>query len=152
MADKIEWKGIVTSVQPRIRLLRSFDQRNHSYLGYVLRVRGTIEDEEREFLVAIGKAAQEKHRFRVGDTVSGLSEPVRDNRLESAELYKTSKLKVIERSTIVPENPPPWFGVPPDLPTYRQRGHRRLDARTYQKRCRACIWGCRMAVEMIIDQ
>lgn len=152
MAYKIEWKGVVMSVQPRIRLLRSFDQRSHSYLGYVLRVRGTMEDEEREFLVAMGKAAQEKHWFRIGDRVSGTSEPVRDNRLEVAELYKTSKLNVIERSKVAPPGPPPWYGVPPDLPTYRQRGHRRLDARMYQKRCRTCIWGCRMAVEMIIDQ
>ena len=103
-------------------------------------------------MVATGKAAQEKHWFRVEDRVSGLSEPVRDKRLELAELYKTSKLKVIERPSTVTPNPPPWSVVPPDLPTYRQRGHRRLDARTYGKKCQACIWGCRMPVEMIIDQ
>src|SRR5262249_34733644 len=28
----------VTAVQPRIRLTRSFDQRSHSYLGYLLRI------------------------------------------------------------------------------------------------------------------
>ena len=38
------------------------------------------------------------------------------------------------------------------MPVYRERGHRRLDARTYQTKCLACIWGCRMPVEMIIDQ
>jgi len=31
MAEKLLWRGTVTSVQPRIRLLRSFDQRSHSY-------------------------------------------------------------------------------------------------------------------------
>jgi hypothetical protein len=41
--------------------------------------------------------------------------------------------------------------VPPDLATYRARGHRRLDARTYEAKCTACIWGCRMPVEMIVD-
>ena len=46
----------------------------------------------------------------------------------------------------------PWTGVPPDLQTYRARGHRRLDVRTYEGKCVSCIWGCRMAVEMIIDQ
>ena len=33
MGEKLAWKGKVVSVQPRIRLLRSFDQRNHNYLG-----------------------------------------------------------------------------------------------------------------------
>jgi hypothetical protein len=35
---------------------------------------------------------------------------------------------------------------------YRARGHRRLAARTYQNKCAGCIWGCKMAVEMIVDQ
>jgi hypothetical protein len=41
--------------------------------------------------------------------------------------------------------------VPPELETYRSRGHRRLDTRTYDAKCTTCIWGCRMPVEMIID-
>ena len=28
----------------------------------------------------------------------------------------------------------------------------RLDARAYEAKCRACLWGCRMAVEMVIDR
>lgn len=63
-AEKILWTGRLVGVQPRIRLMRSFDERSHSYLGYVLRVEGTIEDEPGEFLIAIGKALQAKHRFR----------------------------------------------------------------------------------------
>ena len=58
------------SVQPRIRLTHSFNERTHSYLGYALRVRGTIGDEEREFLVGIGKGIRAKHRVRAGDTMS----------------------------------------------------------------------------------
>jgi hypothetical protein len=38
-----------------------------------------------------------------------------------------------------------------DLETYRSRGHRRLDTRTYDAKCTTCIWGCRMPVDMIID-
>ncbi len=49
--EKIPWHGLLTSVQPRIRLGRSFDQRSHTYLGYALRVRGNIGREVREFLV-----------------------------------------------------------------------------------------------------
>ena len=150
-SEKLSWQGRLTSVQPRIRLNRSFDQRSHSYLGYGLRVRGTIEEEDREFLIGIGKAAQAKHRFHVGDIVSGQSQPVLDNRLEAVELYKTSNLRVIERAKKEQHDPPPWHGVTPELETYRERGHRRLDSRTYDAKCQSCLWGCRMPVEMIID-
>jgi hypothetical protein len=111
-----------------------------------------IDEKEREFLVGIGKGAQAKHEFRVGDIVSGQCQPVEDGRTETAEFYKVSKLKVLERGEEHEEQAAPWFGVPPDLQTYRARGHRRLDARTYKGECSSCIWGCRMAVEMIIDQ
>jgi len=152
MLEKITWQGTLLSVQPRIRLLRSFDQRNHNYLGYALRLQGTIGDDEREFTVGIGKAAQAKHQFRAGDILSGKAQPVADARLEPVEFYKASGLKLIERAADVLPLPPPWFGVPPELPVYRHRGHRRLDARTYEAKCLACIWGGRMPVEMIIDQ
>ena len=151
-SDKLSWQGKLISVQPRIRLLRSFDQRSHTYLGYVFRVDGVIGNEEREFLVGIGKGVQAKHAFRVGDVVSGQCQPVEDKRIETAEFYKVSKLKVLERAEAQNGQGPPWTGVPPDLQTYRARGHRRLDARTFEAKCRSCIWGCRMAVEMIIDQ
>lgn len=153
MADgKINWQGGLISVQPRIRLDRSFDQRTHSYLGYVLGVRGSIGEEARDFLVAIGTGAQEKHAFRVGDKVQGQSVPVRDSRLETAEFFETSGLKVIERGAEIVGSAPPWHGVPPALSVYRERGHRRLDARTYATKCASCQWGCHMAVEMTVDQ
>jgi hypothetical protein len=60
---KIAWSGRVVSVQPRIRLLRSFDQRHHDYRGYVLTLEGTCAEDEGRFAVAIGEAAQAKHRF-----------------------------------------------------------------------------------------
>jgi hypothetical protein len=151
-SDKLSWQGKLITVQPRIRLLRSFDQRSHTYLGYVLGVHGVIGNEEREFTVGIGKGAQAKHAFHMGDIVSGQCQTVEDKRIETAEFYKVSKLKVLERTETQKDQGPPWLGVPVDLQTYRLRGHRRLDARTYEAKCRSCIWGCRMAVEMIIDQ
>jgi hypothetical protein len=151
-AAKFAWSGIVTAVQPRIRLMRSFDERSHTYQGYVLRVRGSLSEEQREFLVAIGEAAHAEHQFRVGDQVSGKGVLVADPRTEIAQLYKASNLKVLERAPETVGPPPPWLGVPPSLRVYRERGHRRLDARTYESKCTSCIWGCRMAVEMIIDQ
>jgi hypothetical protein len=141
----------VTSVQPRIRLLRSFDQRSHSYLGYVLGLDGEVGGERRAFAVAIGKAAQAKHEFQVGFEVRGEATAVPDPRTEPAELYKASKLKVLG-STPESAAPPPWRGPPPPLEVYRERGHRRLAAKTYDTSCSACIWGARMATEMIIDQ
>ena len=150
---KIPWSGKVISVQPRIRLMRSFDQRSHSYLGYLLQIHGLIGETE-TFAIGIGKGAQAEHQFRVGDFVSGKSEVVPDARTEVAGYYKTSQLRLIKREieSGSEDSPPPWHGVPPELEIYRQRGHRRLDARTYDGKCVTCIWGCRMAVEMIIDQ
>jgi hypothetical protein len=151
-AGKIKWSGRLVGVQPRIRLLRSFDERQHSYQGYVLRIDGVCGEEAREFLIAVGKGAHEKHRFRAGMELSGQSVPVDDPRTETAELYKTSGLKVTQHVDDEPPVGPPFLAVPPDLPTYRARGHRRLDARTYEAKCAICIWACRMPVEMIIDQ
>lgn len=149
--NKIGWLGRILSVQARIRLLRSFDERSHSYLGYVLQVEGTIGDEPGEFITAIGKAAQAKHRFQAGMEVSGQAVHVPDPRLETAGFYKVSALKILKDAEGDPPAGPPFHGVPPDLETYRSRGHRRLDTRTYDAKCTTCIWGCRMPVEMIID-
>lgn len=93
-SEKVAWRGRIVSVQSRIRLARSFDERHHSYTGYVLRVDGMCGDETGEFLIAVGKAAHEKHQFHAGMKVSGLSVPVPDPRLETAEFYKTSGIKV----------------------------------------------------------
>jgi len=150
-SEKLSWQGEVTSIQPRIRLLRSFDQKSHSYLGYALRINGSVGEEEREFFVGIGKGAQAKHMFRVGDVVSGECLPVQDKSIEVVEFYKVSKLKLMVRKEEL-SGAPPWLGIPPDLETYRARGHRRLEVRTYESKCQSCIWGCKMAVEMTIDQ
>jgi hypothetical protein len=152
MATKLDWQGEVVSAQPRIRLTRSFDERSHSYLGYVLRLRGTLGGEPREFAVAVGKAAHEKHRFRVGDRVRGKGEPVEDPNLETADLYRASAIKLDARGPETASSAPPFRGVPPPLDVYRARGHRRLAAQTCEGACLSCLWGCEMAVEMIIDQ
>ena len=96
---KVSWQGTVIGAQPRIRLLRSFDQRNHTYLGYSLHLSGTVGNCGGEFTVGIGKAAQAKHEFRAGDVVSGASLPVADSRKEVVEFYKTSRLKLISRGS-----------------------------------------------------
>ena len=82
MADKLMWHGKLTSVQPRIRLWGSFDQRSHTYLGYALFIEGISGDEAKTFRIGIGKAAQARHQFRAGDEVQGESLPVVDARKE----------------------------------------------------------------------
>jgi hypothetical protein len=52
--ENMAWSGMVTAVQPRIRLTRSFDQRSHAYLGYLLRIEGVVGGERTKFRVAIG--------------------------------------------------------------------------------------------------
>ena len=138
-------------VQPRIRMMRSFDERSHTYLGYVLLLNGMVDGVSQDFKVAIGKAANVKHGFQVGDRIEGMAEPVSDERLEVANYNKASKLQGLERGSGAIEKPPPWTGVCPALETYRERGHRRLAARTYELKCQSCIWGCKMPVEIIID-
>lgn len=151
-ARRLAWSGEVLGVQPRIDLGRSFDQRQHSYLGYLLYLRGEAGGEAREFSVRIGPGAQTKHALRAGDRVCGAAHPVADRERETADLYRASALKLIARAAGEASPGSPWRGVPPALETYRARGHRRLDSRTYEAKCRTCIWGCRMAVEMVIDQ
>jgi len=149
---KVSWSGRVASVQPRVRLIRSFDERWHSYLGYVVVVEGSVGRDQREFAVAIGPAAHAKYQVRVDDVVAGRSDGIdTDTHVEGVEFHKTIGLHVVERAAGTPRDPPPWRAAPPGLAMYRERGHRRLDARTYDTKCGSCMWGCRMSVEMIID-
>lgn len=143
--------GNITSIQPRIRLLRSFDERHHNYLGYVLRINGIIGEDNREFNIAIGKGAHEKHKLEAGQKICGECLPVENLQLETAKYYKVSKLKKLDQAKRISFSPPPWLGIPEPLPVYRERRHRRLSSVTYDKCCTSCIWGCRMAVEIIVD-
>jgi hypothetical protein len=149
---QIAWRGLVLGVQPRIDLMRSFDQRSHSYLGYVLAIDGSVGNAPRQFTVRIGSGTQEKHGIRAGDRLSGIAHAVADRERETADFYRASGLKFEARGVDPPSSGPPWLGAPPPLPVYRERGHRRLDARTYDAKCHTCRWGCRMAVEIIVDQ
>lgn len=165
--DKLIFKGIIHSIQPRIRLTRSFDESSHSYLGYAIVMRGRLAGEmvlvdgdhdlneldssEQVFSIGIGKAAHEKHQFKAGDVICGECVPVADEHLEPVEYYKVSKLRILSARLKADQSPPPWEIVPPDLETYRERGARRLAAQTYATKCATCSWGCRMPVEIIID-
>ncbi|MDD3553584.1 MAG: hypothetical protein PHC35_03580 [Deltaproteobacteria bacterium] len=107
-ADKVLWSGHVIAVQPRIRLIRSFDERSHSYLGYVLCTDGTCGGETGEFLIAVCEAAHEKHRLQTGIELNGYSMLVEDQRKETAALYKTSGLKVVRNAECEIHAGPPF--------------------------------------------
>jgi len=77
-AAKVAWSGRVMSIQSRIRLIRSSDERSHSYLGYGLCIDVTCVGEAGEFLVTVGEAAPETRRLQTGIELSGYSVLVED--------------------------------------------------------------------------
>ena len=124
-------KGVIRSIQPRISMTRSFDQRDQDYLGYTLE----IEDARGIQNVRIGSAEQAQNQFRVGDAVSAEGNLIR-LRQRGPETGKS----------------PPYHGPAPPLSGYQERGCRRLSEKTYSASCSTCIWAACMKVEMIIDQ
>lgn len=150
MDTKSTFKGTITSIQPRIRLTRSYDEASHTYLGYAITLVGELDNISATFSIGIGKAAHAKNMLKVNDVISGECVPVPDFDTEPTEYYKVSKLKIIS-SGIIANTSSPWELVPPQLEVYRERGHRRLAAKTYDINCRSCMWGARMPVEIIID-
>ncbi len=149
--EKLLFQGKIISVQPRIKLKRSFDQRSHTYSGYVIIIDGEIDKESKEFSICTGKVTLKKYGFKYGDQIKGRCLPVKRPEKEPGDYYKVSALKLIKEAR-EQQDPPPWTGVPPVLKEYRQRGHMRLDKQTYDKNCIPCIWGCLMPVEIILDQ
>lgn len=150
MDTKSIFKGTIISIQPRIRLTRSFDEASHTYMGYAITLEGELDNTNTTFSIGIGKAAHVKHQFKVNDVISGECVPVPDPDMEPVEYYKVSKLKVISTGEQGCTSSP-WELVPPELEIYRERGHRRLAARTYESKCSSCMWGTRMPVEIIVD-
>ena len=149
--DKITWSGRITGIQPRIKLTRSYDERTHSYLGYLLRIAGPVDGKESTFSVGLGPSTFERLRPDVGDDVRGLGVVAPET--ETADLYRVSKVEIVKGTAAGHAvSDPPWPGRGPDLREYRRRGHRRLDARRFEGECRDCKWGCRMAVDIILDK
>jgi hypothetical protein len=151
---KQTFTGTITAVKARIRLLRSFDQISHAYLGYVLVLDGELDGQPVEELrIAVGPKAHETHQFRIGDRVSGMAVAVADAETEWGTHYKVSGLRILARGPAeqaAAANPD--GGIAPPLPEYRARGHRRLDAGTHAAKCGCCPFGLAMPTEITIDQ
>jgi hypothetical protein len=75
-------QGRIISVQPRIRLIRSFNERSHNYLGYSFCIEGKLGGQKGIFLIGVGKAVQAKRGFQAGGLISGECLSVPDPRLE----------------------------------------------------------------------
>lgn len=150
---KIDWKGVLISVQPRFKLGRAFDQRQHGYPGYALLVRGEIDGQAGTAWFGVGKAAHEKHQFQVGQVVAGKAAPVADSRTEVVAYYKVSGLRVTPAADSPSPDAPPWQGPPPSIEVYRERRHRRLDESRYAgPACSVCVWGAKMPVEITMGR
>ncbi|NLX03151.1 MAG: hypothetical protein GXY40_11580 [Syntrophomonadaceae bacterium] len=73
--NKSIFKGTIQLIQPRLRLIPSFDEASHTYWGYAIKIAGTIDNQEtissnqKIFSIGIGKAAQAKFDFKVNDTI-----------------------------------------------------------------------------------
>ena len=148
--DGVRFHGEIVAVKARIRLIRSFDEVSHQYQGYTLLI--ATPGSEEPLRVAIGPAAHEKHRFRIGDVISGKGQPVPEPKQEWANLYKVSALKVEERGPAEQDRPPdPEGGIAEPLEVYRANGHLRLDPRTCATACARCPWGLTMVTEVIVD-
>jgi hypothetical protein len=153
MSNKVKFEGTITAVKARIRLIRSFDEISHAYLGYTLVMDAIVEGKQRNDLrVAVGQKTHEKNLFRIGDHISGEAVPIKNLKQEWADLYKVSVLKIISRGSSSENRPADMKGgIAPSLSIYREHGHLRLDPRTYESKCKQCPWGLVMATEIIID-
>ena len=153
-SQKSRFEGTIITVKARIRLLRSFDQVNHAYLGYTLVMEAVVDGQEwKNLRVAIGQKSHEKNRFRIGDVISGEALPIENPQKEWADLYKVSNLHIIKRGDPSEERPADITGgISPPLPVYREHGHVRLAPNIYEQKCKRCPWGIVMATEITIDQ
>ncbi|MDW7730790.1 MAG: hypothetical protein SCJ94_12450, partial [Bacillota bacterium] len=85
--DKSTFTATIISIQPRIRLTRSFDEASHTYLGYAIMLEGEMDSQHVNgdeidsakktiFSIGIGIAAHAKQQFKVNDIISGECLPV----------------------------------------------------------------------------
>lgn len=153
MSDKAKFEGRITAVKTRIRLIRSFNEVSHAYLGYMFVMNATVDGKEwNDLRVAVGQKTHEKNCFRIGDHISGEAMPREITEQEWADIYKISGLEFINRGDKSENRPADIMGgIAPPLEVYREHGHLRLDPRTYKLKCKQYTWGIVMATEIIID-
>ena len=103
--DKINFSGVVFSVQPRSNVWRyRLDNRTHNTTGYNIFLKGTAEGEEKDFAVAISEKQQMKFHFHIGDEISGTAWTKMYPKLEYADYYRVGGLKKLSDGPLPDED------------------------------------------------
>jgi len=140
--EKVEWQGIIVSIQPRTNVWRYvLDNRTHSYHGYNIFLEGSVDDDEAQFSVAISEKQQLGNGFRIGDEISGTAWTKKHPEREYADYYRAGALKRISAAEDTPDGKaPPWKIPPPDMQTYERRRARMLSLSCWKGKCFQCVW------------
>lgn len=141
-STKVNWQGMILSIQPRTRVWRYLtDNRTHYLLGYNFFIEGQSSEGKSSFTVAISEKQQMKGLFRIGDTIEGTAWTKKYEEREFADYYKAGSLKLMNKSNeVFNEVTPPWVIIPPDIKTYEERGARMLSKSLWETKCFKCIW------------
>ena len=152
-SSKINWEGIIISIQPRTRVWRYVtDNRTHYHLGFNLFIEGDSSCSREHFVVAISDKQQSKGLFRIGDKLKGTAWTKKYEEREFADYYRAGSLKLLERSHEKLEAvSPPWIMVPPSMKVYEERGARMLSKSSWKSKCFKCIWANMANVEIQWD-
>jgi hypothetical protein len=150
---KIEWEGMIRSIQPRTRVWRYVtDNRTHYHIGYNLFIEGNSDDNKTEFSVAISENQQQKHDFGIGDVVKGTGWTKQYPEREFADYNRAGALKHISKAaSTVESSAPPWVISLPPMETYEERGARMLSRSQWKTKCFKCVWASMSNVEIIWD-
>ena len=142
--QKIEFNGIIISVQPRSNVWRyKLDNRTHSLTGYNLFLSGKVNGVVCGFSVAISEKQKQKNSFHIGDEIKGTAWTKKYPKLEYADYYRTGSFKKIIAAALPDiERISPWTGEVPNLSVYAWRGCRMLDSRRWKSKCFTCKWAC----------
>jgi len=152
-STKIEWRGIVMSIQVRATVWRYvLDNRTHREIGFNLFLDGEADGTPGQFSVAISGKQQEKSQFRIGDEISGTAWPKMYEEREYADYYRAGALKITKAAEQANDLPvPPWKIEPPSLETYSWRGARQLALSCWKGKCFQCAWANMSAVTIAWD-
>ena len=93
LVKRLPCQSVLLSVQPRIRLTRSFDQRGHTYLGYALKVRVRVGSKAREVLVGVAQGADTRPTLGRGTRYRMMRRRFRIRTSRPFEFYTVSKFK-----------------------------------------------------------
>jgi len=151
-SNKINWQGVIKSIQPRTRVWRYVtDNRTHYHIGYNIFIAGESEEDLTEFTVAITEKQQQKGDFRIGDCIQGTAWTKRYPEREFADYYRAGSLKTIEKNKNEGETTCPWAGSLPKMDVYEYRGARMLSKSLWKGICFTCYFAAMSNVEIQWD-